>query len=570
MKKREPHKKWFIRIFEKRGPFVKRLILTPFLLFAVTSCFVFRPPQKNYYQKNPKEIAYQIQREKEEIPIKTNIAEKIIIGFDTPYCSLNPFFAVSSIDTFIRSATIGTLVYRIPSNGGYENSLAKEYHLSEDSQKISFILREGLKFSDGTPLTISDVSASFQFLNDKLRGTLAGLPYLPHENTLTIEATTDASIQLTLSHPDKEILYKLSIFPIMKKSELERITDYHSFFENTRLTFAGAYVIEELQTNRLLLKANPFYHRQDSLGNHYPYTNYLELFTTKDRETLIRNFLNGEIDLFEAEPGEYKMLSPLMRSFNRKKRVVNAGYQHKRIITAYNCYQEDSAEYMKDKQVRSYLASLLGKLTEKGKISIEPVKNIVSSEAYQPPKIKKHIFTETDGKLSYNEKPMKLRIILFGENQTHFQILKNNIQTLFDDAFFNHEIRVTEDLSEFLDIVFYQKNYDIALFEYQTAPNKEALKTLLSNETSSFSPFIINGEKKNISSLNEFEHTFDSNKLEIKGELLAKEIQFFPTFGIKNYFFLDYSIYNFFYHPNFSYFCDTVTIEMLFKEKKQN
>jgi peptide/nickel transport system substrate-binding protein len=87
-------------------------------------------------------------------------------------------------DNDVRASTIGTLLGRKPVTGKYPGTtegvtgqyvgnLAQSWTLSPDRKTLTFHLRQGVKFSDGTPFSSADVKYSF------VRGLKDPLSYLP-------------------------------------------------------------------------------------------------------------------------------------------------------------------------------------------------------------------------------------------------------------------------------------------------------------------------------------------------------------------------------------------------------
>jgi len=51
---------------------------------------------------------------------------------------------------------------KVAPNSGYIGDLAKEWSISSDSLRYTFLLREGVKFSDGSDLTADDVVFTYE------------------------------------------------------------------------------------------------------------------------------------------------------------------------------------------------------------------------------------------------------------------------------------------------------------------------------------------------------------------------------------------------------------------------
>jgi peptide/nickel transport system substrate-binding protein len=85
--------------------------------------------------------------------------------------------ALGSESPNIFDLTYEGLLTQNPINGKIEGALAQSWEISPDKTKITFTMREGLKWSDGQPLTVDDVVFTYNdiYLNEKI--PLGLLPY---------------------------------------------------------------------------------------------------------------------------------------------------------------------------------------------------------------------------------------------------------------------------------------------------------------------------------------------------------------------------------------------------------
>ncbi|MBQ2125496.1 MAG: hypothetical protein II196_06870 [Spirochaetales bacterium] len=339
-----------------------------YLLFAVifTMCLSCDKKGKNtaFYKENKADVAYKISREYAEIPIKANIASSLTFAFQNMANGINPFFASNDMEVFIRQATMGTLLARDPATGKLVGNIAESVTVSPNLLNVVFTINKNKKFSDGNDIKISDIVADFVFLKNILKTTKIGAEYLLPGSDINIDSTTDSQITLSFSKSDPFVLERLANFPVIKKEEIERITDFNAIADSLQFTSSGAYMISEVGTETYSLRVNPYYQQEDSLGNSFPYTNQLVLKYVSKREDLIRQFIAGEVDLFEGADGEFELLSAVMQGMDGQKRVVDVGYKNNRVVTAYNSFNEESSAYMKNAGVRSFLAGVLGSITE--------------------------------------------------------------------------------------------------------------------------------------------------------------------------------------------------------------
>ena len=80
------------------------------------------------------------------------------IGFDP--ATLDPAKVDDQASETVRYLTGGVLVRLNRSTLSLEPALAESWALSPDGRLVTFHLRKGLRFSDGSPLTSNDVAVS--------------------------------------------------------------------------------------------------------------------------------------------------------------------------------------------------------------------------------------------------------------------------------------------------------------------------------------------------------------------------------------------------------------------------
>lgn len=506
-------------------------------------CISCNDKRKNvaFYKENKNDVAYKISGEYSEIPIKANIASELTFAFQNMANGINPFFASNDMEKFIRQATMGTLVFRHPVSGKIVGNIAELVTVSPDFLSVVFTLDKNRKFSDGENVTISDIEADFVFLKNILKSTKIGAEFLSFGNDIDIDSTTDTQITLSFSQADPFVLERLMNFPVIKKNEIERITDFNAIADSLRFTSSGTYMISEMGTDTYKLRVNPYYQREDSLGNSYPYTDRIILKQISNREDVIRQFISGEVDLFEGLDGEFELLSAVMQGMEGRKRVVDVGYSNNRIITAYNNFNEKSSDYMKNAGVCSFLSGVLGSIA--GEIpQLTALAGIYDDAPFAKSPVPKQLFTDDNGKLGFNDSSMNLQIVLFAGNLT--DKIEEALKVVLDSNSLNYSILRMRDTADFINKVFYEKDYDIALFEYNLFP--ETWKT---NELFAQSQFAAAAENNELA----------------KKKTLNYKWQFSPVFAQKRYFFLDAKIKNFYFQPDYGFFCDPLTLKMVFK-----
>lgn len=85
-------------------------------------------------------------------------------------------------------------------NGEFVGELAKDWTISEDGLTYTFRLREGVMFSDGTPLTAEAVKISFE-ASIQYQGSSLGVNGMLSALIISVDAPEDLTFAMTLSQP---------------------------------------------------------------------------------------------------------------------------------------------------------------------------------------------------------------------------------------------------------------------------------------------------------------------------------------------------------------------------------
>lgn len=218
-------------------------------------------------------------------------------------------------------------------DGSFEPHLARDFKLSEDGRTITLYLREGVKWSDGTPHTAQDYLFWYEdvLLNEELTPVVPPTFYAGGE-VMTVDAPDDYTVRFNFAIPNPNFLAQLAInggsyyqpqhylsqfhADFADPSELQATVD-EAGYENWGLLFndrmaelgwgsanrpAGvptmyAYNVVERGTNTTHLERNPFFWMVDPEGNQLPYIDALRVELVTDAQVLTTMAINGEFDI---------------------------------------------------------------------------------------------------------------------------------------------------------------------------------------------------------------------------------------------------------------------------------
>ncbi len=204
---------------------------------------------------------------------------------------------------------------------------AESWKVSDDGKVYTFKLREGAKWSDGTPVTADDFVFSFRRLLDPATAAeYASMLYVvkngeavntgkakPEE--LGVKAVDPSTLEVTLNAPTPyflEMLTHQSTYAI-SKANVEKFGA--EFVKPGNLVTNGAYTLTEFIPNdHIKLTKNPGFYDAENVK--IDVVNYIP---TEDRSTAMKRFEAGEIDSNDDLPTE--QLAELKAKFGDKIRI---------------------------------------------------------------------------------------------------------------------------------------------------------------------------------------------------------------------------------------------------------
>lgn len=230
------------------------------------------------------------------------------------------------------------------SDSPIRGNIVEDFKVTGGNRVFTFKLREGLKWSDGTPVTTEDVRFAYEdvLLNDKLTpvfpsayrsgGSPTGEPmkleiidkytfrltsktrYGAFLRVLAIEAWAGHGDLLKPAHYLKQFHPKYTplekLEPLIKKEgfgpgewwRLFTAKDFSSHWRQSRPDSVGfpvlaPWVLSPSTTSDVLVyERNPYYFKVDVEGNQLPYIDKIVGYRVQDQETALLKVLAGEID----------------------------------------------------------------------------------------------------------------------------------------------------------------------------------------------------------------------------------------------------------------------------------
>ena len=141
---------------------------------------------------------------------------RIVFGESGGFDSLNPFILKGNAPAGVSALTVETLMGRSYGEPfALYGLLAESVETDEARSFVAFTLREGARFSDGSPVTPEDVLWSFETLGTKGSPRYAAA----WAKIAKAEKTGPRTVRFTFNTADRELPLLLGLRPILKKAQ---------------------------------------------------------------------------------------------------------------------------------------------------------------------------------------------------------------------------------------------------------------------------------------------------------------------------------------------------------------
>src|SRR5215510_6722040 len=218
----------------------------------------------------------------------------------------------------------GRLIEFDHKNQQYVPSLAESLRRLDDGRTVELTLRDGIKFSDGHPITAEDVIFSLRAVYDERTASP-----IYHDAMMIGNRQIEASIpegtdsqdgrRLRFVFPDvvaspENYLSNLAVLPRhVLEDDFNRgaLRDaYGLTVDPSRVITAGAFAAESAAPGeRVTLKRNPYYWKKDAAGAPLPYLDQLVIEVVKDGNNAFMRLRQGSLDIYDRlRPPDYAEL----------------------------------------------------------------------------------------------------------------------------------------------------------------------------------------------------------------------------------------------------------------------
>ena len=236
--------------------------------------------------------------------------------------TFNPLFSTSSASDGIARLIFGSLVHLDMVTQEPGPGLAESWSVAADQKTWTFKLRQGVRWSDGQPLTADDVVFTW---ND--------IMYNPEFNRITfdlfriggrnfaVSKEDDVTVRVVTPEVFAPFIEFFGSVPILPKHVLEGAVKEKVFpiaysikTRPDRIVGCGPYRMKEFRLGQFtLLERNPEYWVVDRQGRRLPYFDEVKVIDSRSPAAEAGLFLDGKSDVFETvraeNSGQFKQAS---------------------------------------------------------------------------------------------------------------------------------------------------------------------------------------------------------------------------------------------------------------------
>lgn len=277
------------------------------------------------YQENPSinDLNAQIAGNGDLPPVAERLPEEPLVVM--PYAEIGSYGGtLVGLSKATESGTSDLLSVRHVNLVRYSDDLqtivpnvASAWEWNDDFTELTFTLRKGHKWSDGSPFTSADVVFWYEnlILNNEIYPETPGR-WLFAGEPMTVEAVDDVTVKMTFPVPTPGILNRFAVdygqpfqpAAFFESKSAEEINVYYGSSDwkdvpspllsgkadHVVPTLESHIVIEDTATGRKLV-ANPYFHMVDTAGNQLPYIDMIDEQYVQDKEVQNLKITNGEV-----------------------------------------------------------------------------------------------------------------------------------------------------------------------------------------------------------------------------------------------------------------------------------
>jgi peptide/nickel transport system substrate-binding protein len=250
------------------------------------------------------------------------IGDWLVLRINSEPATLNPITATDAYESQINGYVYESLLTLDNQTLDHIPKLAESWSVSEDQKQLTFVLKEGLHWQDGEPLTAQDVLYTF----DRARDPEVDAPHLRsyYKDLTSVEILDERTVQFTYSFPYFKALDMIGGLNIIPRHIFER-EDFNTHSAGRAPIGSGPYRFSKWSTGKeIVLERYPEYWGKP----HYIQRIVFRILT--DETVALQVLKKGDLDFMGLQPIQWERQTKTKEfSYNFKKiRYPSLGYSY--------------------------------------------------------------------------------------------------------------------------------------------------------------------------------------------------------------------------------------------------
>lgn len=209
--------------------------------------------------------------------------------------TFDPLLVDDDSSLSIRYLTGGVLARVNRHTQELEPELAESWKVSKDGKQITFKLRPGVHFSDGTPFAADDVAFTINRLMDPSVHSPVGDAFRTGAGTVAVKVLATDQVSIT---------FPAAVVGLDRQFDEVAIMSAHS--PKKEAAVLGPFMVAEYKAgSSIRLEHNPYYWKKDSQGRRLPYLDAILIDIQPNRDVEMLRFKRGELDLINVLDTDY-------------------------------------------------------------------------------------------------------------------------------------------------------------------------------------------------------------------------------------------------------------------------
>ena len=244
--------------------------------------------------------------------------------------TLNPFVTAES-PNLVDVMSAGGLLIRDLITDEYVPYMAEKYTQSADKRTFTLTIRQGMKWSDGKPITVDDFVTAATLHSNKDIGSNSYDSYFINNQPIKVSKVDANTLKVVFPKPDVTALEFLSgilvpqpthvFMPVFKAKGAQGIKDMWTISTPAnQIVTSGSFMLDRyVAGERALLKKNPYFGEwnKDSAGKALPYLDGIQVNVVADAGAQLTQFLAGNLDVYA--PDNRDRLAQVKSALDSKK-----------------------------------------------------------------------------------------------------------------------------------------------------------------------------------------------------------------------------------------------------------